>query len=91
MSAVLPIAEARSRLSEVVKTVRYGRRPVLIGTRGRAEVAVIDIDVYRALQEEIEDALDRIDARAELEAYRRGEGRDLGDVLAEVDTETKDG
>ena len=87
---VVPIAQARSRLSQIVKMARYGRRPVLIGSRGRAEVAVIDVDLYRALQERIEEVLDVDDARAALEEYARGEGRDAADVFSRLDERVDD-
>jgi prevent-host-death family protein len=84
-ASVMPINQARSRLSEVIKTARYGHRPVLIGTRGRAEVAVIDIDLYRALEDQIEEVLDRVDARAALGEVASTPGRDAEDVFTEIE------
>ena len=77
---VLPIAEARRRLSELIRKVREGHPPIAIGRRGQIEVVIAAPGVtakvpggsLRGLVQIVggEDALERAGAalRGEIEA-----------------------
>ncbi len=48
---VYPIADAKRRFSELVKRAAYGKEVIELGTRGRAEVALVSLEELERLQE----------------------------------------
>jgi prevent-host-death family protein len=47
-NSVIPIAEARRRLSELVRKVAEGHTPIAIGRRGRPEVVIARVSTVAA-------------------------------------------
>lgn len=58
MSAVIPISEAKGRLSEVVRDSET--HDVILLRHGRAAALVIGAERYDAFMEEVEDLRDRL-------------------------------
>jgi len=48
---VYPIADAKRRFSELVKRAAYGKEVIEVGTRGRAEVALVSLEELERLRE----------------------------------------
>ena len=65
----LTMSEAKAKFSELVNRAAYGRERIVVGTRGKAKVAIISIEDLELL-EDLEDAQE---AREGLEEHRRGE------------------
>ena len=65
----LTMSEAKAKFSEIVNRAAYGRERIVVGARGKANVAIISIEDLELL-EDLEDAQE---AREGLEEYRRGE------------------
>lgn len=81
-STVIPTAEARERLSELINRAAYGKERVFLSRRGKPVAAVVSLDDVAVLQR-LEDERDIADARvARAEARRKGTIA-LDDVLAE--------
>lgn len=58
MQRMVPISEAKARLSELIRDA--AEEDVLLIRHGRPVAVLMSIDAFEALQEEHEDALDRL-------------------------------
>lgn len=79
----IPITKARINLGEVVRRVRFNKECFILEKGGIPIAGIIDVD-------ELEDYLELNDPKLKkqiregYEAYRRGEGRNLDEFLAEL-------
>lgn len=79
----IPITKARVNLGEVVRRVRLNKECFILEKGGIPIAGIIDVD-------ELEDYLELHDPKLKkqikesYEAYRRGEGRDFDEFLAEL-------
>jgi prevent-host-death family protein len=70
---VIPISEARPKLTNLVAEVSESREPYFIASRSKVKAVLMGIDEYEALIEQIEDLEDNLDilkARLEGEPAR---------------------
>jgi len=76
----ISVVEAKRRFSELLRRAAYGNETVLVGSRGRPEVAIVSVEEWERLRA-IEDERD---ARLVEEAIRQGgELYSLGDAVRE--------
>jgi prevent-host-death family protein len=80
--AIVPVSDLRQDAANVLGRVKKSRQPVIITQRGRAAAVMVSIDEYDRADQERE-MLRRLLAGEKQIAS--GRGRDLEDVLADVD------
>ena len=83
MDYVIPISEARSRLSELVKKIAHLGRHLVITRNGRAEAVVISPEELETLEIKADEKLLRSIVRAE-EDIKRGKLYSHKDVFKNV-------
>ena len=88
---LLSTSEVRSKIATILTRLRRTRQPIVITRRGKAEAVLLSIERYNAMLDLLEDREDEIDTklgRRLQEArsdYLVGEGRDLSELIAELD------
>lgn len=76
-NALVPISEAKARLSELVREAET--RDIILMRHGRPAAYLVNADAYDALVEQLEDAMDR------LSVYERDHSTiDFDKVVAEL-------
>ncbi len=86
----IPITKARINLGQIVRRVHNNKECFILEKDGIPVAGIIDVD-------ELEDYLEQQDPKVAEQtregsaAYRRGEGRDFGDFLAELKAEARAG
>ena len=53
MSKIVPISEARARLTQLVREVREGGEPIIIAQRSHADVVIVNREKYEKLKERL--------------------------------------
>ncbi|HJW83353.1 MAG TPA: type II toxin-antitoxin system Phd/YefM family antitoxin [Anaerolineae bacterium] len=87
----LSTSEVRNKIATVLTRLRRTKRPVVITRRGKAEAVLLSIERYNAMLDLLEDREDEIDTKLgrrlqeDRSDYLAGEGRDLSELIAELD------
>jgi len=88
---ILPTSEVRDKIASVLNRISETGEPVFITRYSKAEAVLVPIERYNVMMDLLEDREDELDTALgrrlleEREAYARGDGRDLEDVVAELD------
>ena len=88
---LLSTSEVRTKIAAVLTRLRRTKKPVVITRQGKAEAVLLSIDRYNEILDLLEDREDELDAslgrrlQEERSAYIAAEGRDLTDLIAELD------
>lgn len=80
-------SDARNTFSELISSVKYGRRRVCITSNGKDMAAMIplqDLEVLEALLRRYEDEVDSRDAKIALEEAEREGTVSLDELIAEI-------
>jgi len=80
-------SDARNTFSELISSVKYGRRRVCITSNGKDMAAMIplqDLEVFEALLRRYEDEVDSRDAKIALEEAEREGTVSLDELIAEL-------
>ena len=82
----LVVSREVADLDDLFRLIAESDRPVLI-TRGDTRLVLLPYDLYRTLQNRIEDLEDLLAMREAETEYRAGEGRPFDDIVAEIEAE----
>ena len=88
---LLSTSEVRSKIATILTRLRRTKRPVVITRWGKAEAVLLSIERYNAMLDLLEDREDEIDTKLgrrlqeDRSDYLAGEGRDLSELIAELD------
>ena len=88
---LLSTSEVRTKIAAVLTRLCRTKKPVVITRRGKAEAVLLSIDRYNEILDLLEDREDELDAslgrrlQEERSAYIADGGRDLTDLIAELD------
>ena len=88
---LLSTSEVRSKIATILTRLHRTRQPVVITRRGKAEAVLLSIERYNAMLDLLEDREDEIDTKLgrrlqeDRSDYLAGEGRDLSELIAELD------
>jgi len=91
-ATIFSTSEVRSKISTILARLQKTKKPVFIARRGKAEAVLLSIERYNAMIDLLEDREDELDMalgqriREERQAYAAGEGRDLENLLAGLDS-----
>ena len=78
MPKVLNITEARARLTRLVQDAALENKRTLIGKHGVPMAALLSVNEYEELLQDLEDLRDMLQAEQE---YRRTGGKDFEEVV----------
>jgi prevent-host-death family protein len=92
MAEMLPMAEARARLSELVDRVRRTREAVILTRNGRPAVVLVDPDEWTLASAALEAAEDAAASREYADAMAEWDGTTVShdQLLAELDQDESD-
>lgn len=88
-TVILPTSHVRDRIASVLRVVRTTAEPVYVTRYGRPKAVPVSIERINAMMDLLEDREDEHESELaprieeERAAYRRGEGGDLDEILAE--------
>jgi len=80
--AIIPVSDLRQDAANVLGRLKKSGQPVVITQRGRAAAVMVSVQQYERGEEEREILKLLVQGEKEIAA---GRGRDLEDVLADVD------
>jgi prevent-host-death family protein len=78
------LTDFKRNTNDFVKQMKETKSPVVLTVNGKAELVVQDAESYQALLEAVERAETIEGIRRGLEQMKRGEGRPVADVFAEM-------
>lgn len=79
---LVPVTDLRQDATEILRRLGESKEPIIITQRGRAAAVLVSMEAYEVSLKELE--ILHLLAKGEKE-IRKGEGYDLGTVLAEAD------
>jgi len=91
-ATIFSTSEVRSKIAAILARLQTTKKPVFIARRGKAEAVLLSIERYNAMIDLLEDREDELDMvlgqriREERQAYASGEGRDLENLITELDS-----
>jgi PHD/YefM family antitoxin component YafN of YafNO toxin-antitoxin module len=81
---IYSLTDFQRRTREHIDRLKETRRPEVLTVNGKAEVVVQDAEAYQALLDKVDEAEAIIGIQRGLESMRRGEGKPLHQVIAEI-------
>ncbi len=84
LSNIHPLTDFKRDTTTFRERLKKTGQPEVLTVDGRAEIVVQDAEAYQKLLDALERAEALVGIAEGLESARRGEGRDVDDVLAEM-------